>query len=313
MDIVYYPQVIYAPGIFTITQISDVEPGHNFQDLTEYAASQPGPQFTGSHMASPDNRFRTTQIKSILDATFAGDYGIASDLSGGNVDTEFKAGANLGIRLADAGLVHLRLRMQENAMICWESLSATQGGLAELSCRLVAVYNSATGNDPMVSTASIALSQTSAVNHLFTLGPVWLNGAVLQGVQDARLDNNIQYEEEGGEGDAFITYAAVRDYRPVFTLHSRNLAYLDTYGERGTAVSSFFWWLRKKLVSGINVPDATVEHILFSATQGTIKARRIQAGGRAMAEVTVDLHNTAQNLPAYAFDTTSDIDLVLPP
>src|SRR3989304_3622984 len=89
MDIVYYPHAIYAPGIFTITQISDVEPGHNFQDLSEFAAGQVGPQFTGSHMASPDHRFTTTQIKSVLDACDV--YNIAKDLSGTSVDTEFKA------------------------------------------------------------------------------------------------------------------------------------------------------------------------------------------------------------------------------
>ena len=311
MEIVYYPHAIYAGGVFLITQLSDVEPGHNFQDISEFAAGQVGPQFTGTHMASPDNRFSSTQIKSLLDAC-TDTYGIIRDLSGVTVDTEYKAGDKFGSRIADATTAHLRLRAQENTMLAWESLSARQGGLAELRCRLVHLFNSATGNDPLVSTAGVALTNVSAINHLYTLGPVRLNGTVMEGVQSAVLDNNIDYEECAGEGDAFLTYIGVSSYRPVFTFQTRNLAYLDTYGERGTALSSWYWWLKKKIASGINVADATVEHILFSATTGTIKARRIQSGGKPLAEITVDFTMSAQNTAAYANDTTSDIDFVSP-
>jgi hypothetical protein len=312
VDIVYYPHAIYASGLFLITQLSDVEPGHNFQDLTEFAAGQVGPQFTGSHMASPDNRFTTSQIKSILDATSAGDYNVSRDLSGVSVDTEYKAGDKFGARIADANLAHFRMRAQENTMIAWESLSARQGGLAELRCRMVHLYNSATGNDPLVAASGVALTNVSAVNHLFTLGPVRINGTVMEGVQEATLDNRLAYEECAGEGDEFLTYVGIDQYAPQFRFLSRNLAYLDTYGERGTALSSWYWWLKKKVASGINVPDATVEHILFAATVGTIKARRVMAGGKPHSEVTIDLAMSAQNTAAFTVDTTSDIDFVSP-
>jgi len=314
MEIVYYPHAIIASTVLAnpITVLSDVEPSHNFQDLTEFAAGQVGPQFTGTHMASPDNRFSTPQLKDILDACLAGDYGIARDLSTTIADIEYKAGDKFGARVADITAAHLRMRMQANAMLSWESLSARQGALAEIRCRIVATFNSATGNDPLMATSAVALSATSAVQQLYTLGPVRLNGTVMEGVQDAQLDNNIDYEECAGDGDAFLSYVGIANYRPVFTFHSRNLLYLDTYGERGTALSSWYWWLKKKVASGINVADATVEHILFSATTGTIKARRIQAGGKPMAEVTVDLTQSAQNVAAFTFDTTSDVDFVSP-
>jgi len=314
MDIVYYPHAIAASTILAnpICAITSVEPAHNFQDLTEVAAGQVGPQFHGTHMASPDNRFGTTQIKDILDACLAGDYNISRDMTTTNVDVEYKAGDKYGARVADATTAHLRMRMQANALLAWESLSAQQGGLAELRCRLVATFNAATGNDPLMATSAVALSYTSALQQFYTLGPVRLNGTVMEGVQDAQLDNNIDYEECAGDGDAFLSYVGIANYAPVFTFHSRNLAYLDTYGERGTALSSWYWWLKKKIASGINVADATVEHILFSATVGTIKARRIQSGGKPLAEVTVNLVQSAQNVAAFTFDTTSDVDFVSP-
>lgn len=300
--VVYYPHAIYAPGILTLTQLSDMEPGHNFQDLTEYSSCQVGPQFTGTHQASPDNRFSTSQIKSVLDACVAGDLNISRDLSGGNVDTEYKAGLNLASRIADAELSHLRLRMQENAMLCWEELTARQGAVAELRCRLAAIYDAAGGNDPLVPTAGVGLATVADVAHLYTLGPIKLNGSFVEGVVDSTLNNNIEYEEVHSAGDGFLSYLGIKRYRPVLTFRTRNSAVLATYGTRGTALSALRLYYRKKLASGINVADATTEHIAVIATVGTIKARKISSQD-AVAEVTVDLKIAAQNTAAYSIDT----------
>lgn len=309
MQTVYYPHAIYVPGICTITQIGDqMEVGHNFQDLTEFSASQVGPQFTGSHMAAPDNRFSTTQIKSVLDACT--EYNISRDLSGTTASVQYKAGKNLNHRMADdnggAGGNHLFGNMQENAMLAWESISARQDGTAEIRCRIGAVYKVSTGADPLVFTSTNDITVASDVAHLFTLGPAKLNGSFIEGVEEADVENNIEYEEASGDGDNFLTYLGIRRYRPVFTFRTRNSSYLTTYGTRGTALSSFSFWLRKKLASAINVADATEEHILFTATVGTIKARAIRSA-RAVAEVTVEVRQSAQNTAAYAIDTTAAI------
>src|SRR6185436_20732774 len=115
----------------------------------EFSASQAVPQFTGTHQAAPDNRFSTSQIKAILDACT--DYNVAKDYSGlGNVDVEYKAGINSGVRTPDATLAHIRGRGTNNTMLCWESITARQGQIAELRCRLVHVYNAGSGVDPLV-------------------------------------------------------------------------------------------------------------------------------------------------------------------
>lgn len=309
-QIVYYPHAIYCPGILTLTQLSDVRPSHNFQDLTEFAAGQVGPQFTGTHMASPDNRFTTTQIKDLLDVCGAGEYNIARDLSGADVYTQYKAGENRNARLPDdnggAGGNHLFARMQENAMICIESITARMGGLAEIRARLIAVYDPVAGNDPLVWTADNDITVVSDVAHLFTLGPLKLNGSWVDGIQEVELNNNIEYEEVASGGDAFTTYVGIKRYRPVLTARTRDASVLSDYGTRGTALSAMSWFLRKKLLSNINILDATVENILFAATTGTIKAREA-SGADVVAEVSVDLRMSAQNTAAYSVDTTSAI------
>lgn len=309
-QVVYYPHAIYSPGIFTLTQLMDVEPAHNFQDLTEWAASQAGPQFTGTHQAAPDNRFSTAQLKTIIDVLIAGDENICRDLSSGDVYTEYKAGDNRGIRLPDdnggAGGNHLFGRMQENAFLALESISARAGAVAELRCRLAAVFNASTGNDPLVWTDDNDITTVSDIAHLFTLGPVKLNGTFLGGVEDVRVEINPEYDEVTDSGEPFLSYIGIRRYRPVVTVMSRNAALLDTFGTRGTALSALSVFWRKKLQSGIVVADATAEHISLTGAAGTIKARRVQSGN-ASVELTIDLRKANQATNPFTFNTATAI------
>lgn len=309
-NIVYYPHSVVAYSavpaeIFSLSQLSDVEVGHNFQDLTEHVPSLSAPQFSGTHQAAPDNRFTVKQIKSVLDACIAGNLSIARDLSAGNVDVEYKAGSNLNVRLAGSAV---RARMQENAMLTWESITCRQGQLAEIRCRLAAIYKSSTGNDPLVFTGGLTVAATVGLQHLFTQGPVKLNGSFVPGVTDWTLDNNIEYEEEASDGDGFLTYLGVKRFRPVLTLHTRDASVLATYGSRGTALTAFKSFLRKKLASNINILDATQENIeigISGGAGGTIKARKISSP-TAVAEVTVDLIYNGQEA-LYAIDTTAAV------
>jgi hypothetical protein len=300
---VYYPHAIVSGNpALTLTQLDDVQPAHNYQDLTEFAAGQVGPQFTGTHLASPDNRFSSTQLKAILDVCIAGKYNVIRDLSGGNVDVEFKAGENRGTRIADASLAHIRGRMANNAAICWESFAARMGGTVSLRCRIVAVQVG--GNDPLIFTNSLALTASSDVTQLYTLGPVKINGTFLSAVQEVDWANNLQYEEIADSGEPFPTYFGVMRLAPVLTVRTRDLSVVSTFGTRGTALSALSQFLRKKLVSDINEADATAVHIALTATTGTVKARQISGN---MAEVQVHLRQSAQNVAPFSISTTSAI------
>lgn len=303
---VFYPHGIYFVGGATITQISELTPAHEFSDLIEFAAGQVGPSFTGSNQAAPSVRVRSMQLKGVLDLFSGGDYGISADYSSGNVDIEWKAGLNLAEREADADAEHIRGRMQENCMAVWDTITCRQGQPAEITFRLLPIHVPANG-DPLIFTNSVALTITSALAHIFTLGPVKLNGTFLTGVEEWTLDNQLQDRIVHSDGDPFPTYAGIDRYMPKLTIQCNNLAYLNTYGTRGTALSALSLFARKKLASGINVADATAEHIKFAATTGTIKARQATVDGIKKAEVTVDLRMSAVDTPAYTIDTASAI------
>lgn len=304
--LVYYPHAIYLPGGTVISQLSDIQPAHNFMDLTEFSASQPVPQFTGSHQAAPDNRFSTSQVKAILDACT--DYNIAKDYSGlGNVDVEYKAGLNLATRTADATTSHIRGRATANTMLIWESFTARQGQIVELRCRLVHVYNASSGVDPLVFTNAVALTNVSAIAYLFTLGLTKINGTSLTAVEEVTWNNNIEYEEVTSDGDGFLSYCGIKRTRPTVSINTLDLTLVNSFGTRGTALSALSVFLRKKLASGLNVADATAQHISLIATVGTVKARQINSGGRTMANVTVDLAASAQNTSPFTVNSATAI------
>lgn len=303
-SVVFYPHGIYSSEV-TLTQLESVEPMHGFEDLIAFASGQVGPQYSGTHQGKPGLPLRTTQLKDILDCVVGGIYNCSRDLSAGNVDLELKAGQRLNAREDDGDALHIRARGQYNAMITVESIRARQGGLAEATVRLSYVYNSATGADPLVFTNTVVISIESDVEHLFTLGPIKLNGSFIEGVEETLLENRIEYEVVHDGGFGFPSYIGIKTYSPRLTFRARDARIMNTFGTRGTALSALSCFWRKKVKSGFEVADATEEHIKLTATTGTIKANSL--GDKTSAEVSVDLTMSAQNTPAYSIDTTAAI------
>lgn len=303
-DVVFHPRSIRATAVsggaelFLISLLEEVAYNHNYQDLISHAADQVAPQLIGTHQGMPEMRFSTPQLTSLLTVTVAGDYYIARNLNAHYVDTFYRSGANLGTRVANATASHLRLRAQENTLLALESISAAQGQLATARCRMVHVFNSQTGADPLVATSGLAIAGTVGGGGLHTLGPLSLNGVALNGVFDAQLDNRIQYDEQASAGDGFWSYCGIHRYAPLFTFRCRKTSYLATYGTRGTALSDLTFYLRAKLASGINEADATAAHIKITASSGTIKARGVQ-GDNSVVELTVEPRAAAENTAAY--------------
>lgn len=277
----YYPHAIVFPDETEITLFDALDAENNYADLTEYSASEVMPGFTGSHSAVPQLRFRTPQLKTLLDHIDV--EGVCGDESGGNTDIYYRRGTNKGTRVASATSSHLRARMASNAWLAFESLSVRDGELAEATARLQPVWDET--NAPIQWAASQALAGTSAVAAIFGLGPVKLQGSFIEGVMSAELNMNLEYEEIRADGKGFPVYLAVRRARPVLTLEVTNRAVMATYGATGTALSAVLFYLRKKAASGINVANGTEEHIQFSCQDGTIKA------DSASARISIHLHD----------------------
>ncbi len=264
----YYPHAILLPDTTLLNQFEDLPAANNYADLAEYSASEVAPSFTGSHSAAPALSFTTTQIGALLEQLTVED--VAASLAAGNCDVFYRRGQNLGSRVAAVTTSHLRCRMASNAFLSWESLSVRDGALAEAQARILPVWDET--NAPMQWTDGVALSGADNISELYTLGPLYLNGTLLEGVGSLDWQNNIEYEEIRADGKGFIVYAAIKRVRPVVTFDTTDRSVMATYGPEGTALTSLQVFLRKKQPSGINVDVETEEHIMLTSYLGTIKA-----------------------------------------
>jgi len=301
---VLYPNAIYIPGGITIAQLTDMTTGHNFADLTEFSAGHAVPLFTGSHSAIPDIKFSHTQIGLMLAQFAAGKYNVAREYNDGTCYAEYRVGDNRGVRDGKTNTTHVYGAMVDNSVCFFESLKCRQGQLAEMRCRFVALQTDS--NDPLVFTANVALGGTSTSGDLFTLGPVKINGTFLGGVESWEWNNNLEYEEVMSDGDGFLSYIGVKTARPALTIQTRHGSAIATYGNKGTALSALSCFLRKKLISGINIAAGTASHVKLGATAGTIKSRSL-SGDNALCEITIDLHTETEDTSPFSITTSTAI------
>ena len=278
---------IKTESLGSIGLLTDVTPAYNLSDFVEFAAGHPTPLMLGAHMATPDIRFTTRDLGTPMGWAAGGVAGIAKDLSSGYVQLTYRKALASGTRVPNITDAHVQGRCEDNCFFYWDSIRASQGQSAELSARLVPIWDGL--NDPMIFTTE-PLVDTISVANTWTLGPVTLNGAAFPGVQEATWENNITLDERASDGEEFNSWVGIGNFRPVLTLRTTTLTVLETYGLRGTAIneSGTVWYLRAKKKNGINETDATPKHIKFTgiAGAGIIRARQISAG---LAEVTVEL------------------------
>jgi len=305
---VFYPHAIdFADAVSVITQLTSVSPMYNFQDLVEASSGDVAPMWSGSLSSAPAVNFGARQVKTILDLTdpiaahLKGKYYIAHDGTGSTCDLWLRKGESYGLRTADATAEHERLRMTRG-FLRWDSITANQGSVAEISCMLAAGWDGT--NDPLVQTQS-ALAKSVTVDHLFTLGPLVINGADVGGLQGWTMNNGISPEVIFDKGIPFPTYLGIAAYNPTIMARVRDSSLMRTFGTRGTAITSLSWYLRKLKKSDLCEADATEVHIKFSATAGTVKAR--QSDNRGMVDLFIQVQKASAAAYAYTYDTTAAI------
>jgi len=308
--LMFFPHAIdFADGDL-ITQLTNVTPSYGFQDIVEFSAGDTSPMWSGSLSSAPAVAFSTRQIKSILDlADPAAVHGngkvVAYDAQDASdtIEVYLRKGEAYGLRESDATVEHEKVQLTQGFM-SWSTISAQQNQLAEIACQLVATYDA--NNDPLIFTQSALTGITKAVNHLFTLGPIKLNGtALMGGLQGFTLSNNAAIIPVFDSGISFPRYIGIASFSPTIVARVRDATLMRSIGTRGAAVTSLTCYLRKLSASAIAVADATQEHISFSATAGTVKARQVDNQG--LVDLFIQLHKPDAITHPYTFDTTAAI------
>ena len=270
----YLPHSINFPTGVDLTQLDDLNPDFALEAFRVHSASEVTAGFTGSMSTRPVLSMATTQIKDVIDKLDQ-DY-IAKAYSAANIDLEWRLVSSLTGRAAIAATSNVRARMA-NSLLCLNSISARIGQLATASFTLLPVSGDGT-TAPMVISTGVAISATSAVQAVFEVGPVSINGSAIC-VQGWDYNSNISMIERRCSGSPYLEYAAVERAFHVIDIDVDDVTAVLSHVPAGTNVSSFTAYLRKKSQGGINVADATGQHISITGSVGAIRPinpRRVQ-------------------------------------
>src|SRR5690606_22756736 len=129
---------------------------------------------------------------------------------------------------------------------------------------------------PIVASAS-TLSGTPSHGENFTLGPVSINSAALNGVQSISVDFGVGTVERRGDGELYLSHLFERETLPVIRIQTLSAPWV-AYGINGTALTEFSLWLRK-CDEAARVADGTEEHILLSGTSGFFHVEETSGAG----------------------------------
>lgn len=261
----YVPHAINFASGTDLTQLDALEPDFGLEGFRVHSASEVLPGFSGNMFSRPVLAMQTTQIKDVLDKTTLDN--VAIGYAATNTDLEFRLVASLTGRAAIAATSNLRLR-SANALLSWNSISARMGQLATINFTFLPISDGT--NAPLVYTGGVAITGTSAVQAVFEVGLVDLNGTDLcaQGVE---INTNLTYFERRCAGSPYLEYVAVDKGFITIDIDVEDSTVPMAMLPAGSALSSLSVWLRKKAASGINVANATAEHILISGSVGTVR------------------------------------------
>ena len=279
---IYYLHGILLPTGGLISELQDATPQLTTQRLLGYAAGHPEPFFLATQRQTIAIDFTTLALKQLLDyiATSSNPYAVAI---AGPLDLLYKKGKDLGFREAAASTVHYRLRVMKG-LLYWRSIRATQAGNASIDGRLVITFDGT--NQPVIPAGSIALSGTPVVNQYYTVGPVYLNGPALGGVQDLTITLNEKLDELASDGDIWSTYAGIGTDAPTVAVRALGEPW-RSIGLAGTAISALDLYLRAKDANGGNVADGVGSHLKFAATFGRIDPENTRSGTSDPAETSL--------------------------
>lgn len=263
--------------------LQDATPAPVLDLLTEFAGGHPEPLFTGVQGAGPEIVFSTFQV-----GTAFAEFGHkGADLSAGNVDLFYRLADDHGDRVAPASMAHVRLRMA-NAFAYIRSFRAGRRQNATCEIRIVSPFDGA--NAPIVPAGSQALGGTPAGTEFYHLGPVSVNGAAVDGVQELAGELNPELAELGDDAEIYSSFVYLRRVRPVLTLRGLDAQAWATYGLTGTALTAAAAYLTRRDPDGGNETDISTVHAKVSGTNGLISVDRTSGGQDSEAETALQLN-----------------------
>lgn len=282
----YIIDSINITGATDLVQLRDVTIAGNVTEINEMAAGEDAPRFVGGEYAQPDIIAQCLQVGSFLGLMGIGQ--LAADLNGDNTDVYYRKAPRRGRRTDVDTVEHVQCRIPEACapMMWWNGIQAEQDSAAQLEARIIPVYeDEATA---MIAVALAAIPTTAAVTELFTLGPAWINGTRITGLQSANWQTNVDPIIERDSGHPYPTMVGINRWTPTLVLRTASTNLTGTFPVgRPIAVTQYTGFLRQRKGGEYNWGDDASKHPKCVATSGQVRAQRV-AGQDGMVDLMVN-------------------------
>lgn len=256
--------------------LGDATLSSNVQDLIETPVGSTMPLFNSAMQQRPDIGFTVHQVKSALTllGVAGGDAGIAKLLGrkivnksgpaavGGSVHHAWTASASMGVI---------------------NQISAGNRQKATCQMRVILLKNGATAALVYAGSQTVE-SYTTAIEN-FVLGPILVNGSILEGTNDFSLAFNARIAEPDDDYETEPVFAAVEATQPIisFTTTKKSIWSLHNT-EFLTAGGPLKVNLICQKQNSLRYADTDEEHILFTAGSGRIVCESV-AGSKQLTRV----------------------------
>lgn len=297
----FYPAGILVDATY-VANVTDQEDRVNFDDLTEFAAGDYAPSFTGSSGYEPVFNVDTMDLKGVIGLCPVGGLYFFKSCLTGDVKLFFRQGTNAGVVYAENASQHTVMTMSSNSLLFWDQIKATQGRQATISMQVHGTDNGV--NATLTRTPSQAITASPVVADLFTLGPLYLNGTLISSMTSMTWANNVQVDKIAANGEAAPSYVGIRRFRPTVTIETNDVHACAGYTVTGAALTDLKVFLRCRTRAGINYADASTEHIKLAATKGTYKVTRHQG---QQTGATIEIHLERPSAGTAVFTTATGV------
>ena len=177
-----------------------------------------------------------------------------------------------------------------NALIVPTSFEASQEGdfaMANVDIHWLSADGVTKGCDDTVSFTAAA----QAFNAEHTLGPCYINGTLVAGVQSAKINPGIEVVKPPlGSGSTFPLFASIKMVQPTIQLTVNDFdAIAGTVGD-WTAMTSANIYFKKRADSGVFTSAGTAEHLRFTFAAGLADTENVSVSNNDDGSATITLH-----------------------
>jgi len=299
------PIVVAGTGGFNLDGVETVSPAPTLTEVMLEPAGLPDMAFIAMLASNPVVNARVNDIKTALSSIAMDGLKFPQTTVITTVTFYFTKVDERGTRATGAN--HFSVALNEG-LITPNEITAAHGAHATMSITAHPTYDGT--NAPFVYSNTASIPHTPILDELFKLGPIKINGTTLDGVTNLSLDFGIELIKESSGGEPYPTFVAIQRRRPRFTITTRQLPSLNTFGLTGTAqtATDSVIYLRKITENGVEEADASAVHISFTIDDGMIWTSEGSADNNDPGSATVILQPSYDGTnPIIAISTATAI------